>query len=80
MGVAWKNSIADQRWEICCLHLVCWRVIEFPVTKNAEVNEVDDVAYILFVGKARETFFRERNDRTQVLGKLPELLLLVQVL
>jgi hypothetical protein len=26
----------------------------------------------LFVGQARETFFRERNDRTQVVGELPE--------
>src|SRR5208282_2761232 len=47
------------------------RSISKPLRRRA-VNEVDDVAYVLFVGQARETFFREGNDRTQVVGELPE--------
>ena len=39
---------------------------------HGPVNEVDDVAHILFVGQTGEAFLGERRNWAQVIGKLPE--------
>ena len=52
---------------------ICERCrLALPPCYNGPVNEIDDVAHILFVGQTGEAFLGERRNRAQVIGKLPE--------